>query len=446
MTRKWATCLLLLTALSAGHARAASKPGIAIMAWNVYSGLDKTDVRSAIVGAKPDVVFAMEAQDHTELGLLKTDLTNATGVTWYVLADTASGTLKHAILSRFPLSATEVIKGSPMQKPVLKAKISAGGDELTLFGLHARTASTATTHASESDKFLSVIGARTSHARTVVIGDFNSRSALDGAVHDTSDPKYATTEYSYPNTYSTGNFANAGYCDTWRFMNPDRAVLATKMRKYNEGTGSNLNERIDYCLVSSDMASSSYILDAGIDSKSTNYLSDHKPVWVRLKCGTAMTDGGIHTDSTPMIWSSTLGPGNKYLDVTFTEDVFANAAATTPLTMANVELTFEKHSAGSATACAITSVKKPDSEIESSASPLSGGETTIRVFLSVTGTPNGQETIKLHLAGAIGSAQKKTPAHIYNAAGVSDCWSRLKTGKVPFAGTGRTNYHNLKTP
>jgi glycerate-2-kinase len=51
--------------------------------------------------------------------------------------------------------------------------------------------------------------------------------------------------------------------------------------------------------------------------------------------------------------------------------------------------------AGTATNAVISSVKKNDNTVETSASALAGGETTIRVFLTVTGNPSGVETIEI---------------------------------------------------
>ena len=57
-------------------------------------------------------------------------------------------------------------------------------------------------------------------------------------------------------------------------------------------------------------------------------------------------------------------------------------------------LTFAQNS-GSATAASISSVKQNDNTAEASATALAGGETVIRIFLSITGTPSGVETITM---------------------------------------------------
>ena len=96
----------------------------------------------------------------------------------------------------------------------------------------------------------------------------------------------------------------------------------------------------------------------------------------------------------PAIQSAVLSADNSYIDITFSEGVYTANDGTTALTVADLALTFTKNS-GNATGVVISSVKKNDNTAENSATALTGGETTIRVFLAVTGTPNGQETIEV---------------------------------------------------
>ncbi len=97
--------------------------------------------------------------------------------------------------------------------------------------------------------------------------------------------------------------------------------------------------------------------------------------------------------------SCTLAASNEYIDVVFSEGVYGAADGTTALTAANLALTFTQNG-GTATNAVISSVKKNDSITEGSASALTGGESTVRVFLTVTGTPNGLETIEIKPATA----------------------------------------------
>lgn len=105
----------------------------------------------------------------------------------------------------------------------------------------------------------------------------------------------------------------------------------------------------------------------------------------------------------PSIQSSTLASNNQYLDITFNQEVFTNSNGTGALTAADFAIAFSKNT-GNATNVTIGSVTNPDG------SPLVGGETTVRVSLAVTGTPNGQETIEIKPAGA---------TSIYNHSGTS---------------------------
>ena len=72
-------------------------------------------------------------------------------------------------------------------------------------------------------------------------------------------------------------------------------------------------------------------------------------------------------------------------------------------------LTFAQNS-GVATATSISSIKKNNNTSEGSAGALTGGETVIRFFLSVTGTPGGQETISIKPANG---------SSIYNSSGTA---------------------------
>ncbi len=129
--------------------------------------------------------------------------------------------------------------------------------------------------------------------------------------------------------------------------------------------------------------------------------------------GNAMlTDGtGVNAaawDTTaPTITSGTLAATNAYIDITFSEGIYGAADGTTALTAAKLALTFTQIG-GAATNVTISSVKQNNNAAEGLASALAGGETTVRVFLTITGTPNGVETIKIKPAGG---------ASVYDKAG-----------------------------
>jgi len=79
---------------------------------------------------------------------------------------------------------------------------------------------------------------------------------------------------------------------------------------------------------------------------------------------------------------------NTYIDVAFSEGVYNTDGGSGALETSDLSLTFTQGS-GSATNVTIASLKTTGGE------DLSGGELTIRLMLTVTGTPDGQETIEV---------------------------------------------------
>lgn len=104
-------------------------------------------------------------------------------------------------------------------------------------------------------------------------------------------------------------------------------------------------------------------------------------------------DAGADT-SGPTIAGATVGAGNAYVDVEFNEGIYRTPAGAGGLFPGHWVLGFAQNG-GNATEAAILDVRKPDGETAETASPLTGGEMTVRVFLSVGGTPSGTETVSL---------------------------------------------------
>jgi hypothetical protein len=96
----------------------------------------------------------------------------------------------------------------------------------------------------------------------------------------------------------------------------------------------------------------------------------------------------------PMPLSLAVVASNVYADLTLSKGVYHNGAGLTALLAADLTLTFTQGT-GDATACVIAGVKKPDAATLGAATALAGGESVIRVFLTVTGTPTGDEAIAL---------------------------------------------------
>ncbi len=99
---------------------------------------------------------------------------------------------------------------------------------------------------------------------------------------------------------------------------------------------------------------------------------------------------GIDVALLPVISSVSLAADNSYIDVTFNTPVYNSNGGSGALEVSDFNLGI---ASGSATAPTISSVKKDDNTSEVSATVLAGGETTIRIFFSVTGTPDGSETL-----------------------------------------------------
>lgn len=121
----------------------------------------------------------------------------------------------------------------------------------------------------------------------------------------------------------------------------------------------------------------------------------------------------------PTINSSSLNSANKFVDIIFNEGVFTTSGGSGGLVASDFTLTFTQNG-GTATACVITSVKRNDSNDESSASALIGGENTIRVFLTITGNTNGSEYISIKIA---------TNTSVYDASG-NACLATQTTGNL----------------
>lgn len=100
------------------------------------------------------------------------------------------------------------------------------------------------------------------------------------------------------------------------------------------------------------------------------------------------TSGVLIDTTAPTITSHSLGNGNAYVDVMFSEGIFTMSNGTGALTLSDLRLNFIKNG-GSASAVSIHSLKRIDG------GDLTGGETAIRVILDVTGIPTGNETIEV---------------------------------------------------
>ena len=102
----------------------------------------------------------------------------------------------------------------------------------------------------------------------------------------------------------------------------------------------------------------------------------------------------LNDKTAPTISSAALAANNSYIDITLSEAAYNANSGSGALEVDDFALTFAQNS-GSATAVSISSVRKNNHTAESSAGALAGGETVVRVFLSITGTPSGVETVTI---------------------------------------------------
>lgn len=95
----------------------------------------------------------------------------------------------------------------------------------------------------------------------------------------------------------------------------------------------------------------------------------------------------------PAVTNTFKSLSNKYVDITFDVGVYVNADGIEPLTAANFSII--DFVAGGVTNIAIASVKMNNHYISASAADLIGGEYTVRIFLTLTGTPDGTESFRI---------------------------------------------------
>jgi len=103
----------------------------------------------------------------------------------------------------------------------------------------------------------------------------------------------------------------------------------------------------------------------------------------------------------PYIVSASKSSDDTYVDITFSEGVYTDSGHSTGLAPADFTVTFAANGGG-ASAVSISSITKTDN------GTITGGETTVRARLSITGTSNGVETFYFSPA---------TTTSIYDVAG-----------------------------
>jgi len=109
---------------------------------------------------------------------------------------------------------------------------------------------------------------------------------------------------------------------------------------------------------------------------------------------TPFSGGSFTIDNSPLTISfSSISSDNSYIDLGFSEGIFGAADGETPALDQSFDLIFSDNGGG-ATDAELVSITQTDG------SPLSGGETTVRFNLNITGTPTGDETIEIKPSAA----------------------------------------------
>ncbi|HOJ11037.1 MAG TPA: hypothetical protein PK733_10650, partial [Clostridiales bacterium] len=108
----------------------------------------------------------------------------------------------------------------------------------------------------------------------------------------------------------------------------------------------------------------------------------------------ASTDDLTLHDMRIKIVSAEMESYNRYLDIIFNKGIYNSDGS--PVTADNFFITLA--AGGTLEKIKIISLKKPDSKIEADATPLEGGENSVRMFLELQGSPSGEETFSIRVS------------------------------------------------
>ena len=103
----------------------------------------------------------------------------------------------------------------------------------------------------------------------------------------------------------------------------------------------------------------------------------------------------LNDQTKPVIGLIKFAKNNSFLDIKFSVGVYSSSNGSGAIETSDFSLVLLKNN-GTLDNASIKSVKKDDNDNESSASSLSGGEQTVRIFLNLSGTANGSETISIN--------------------------------------------------
>lgn len=128
---------------------------------------------------------------------------------------------------------------------------------------------------------------------------------------------------------------------------------------------------------------------------------------------------------------------NKYVDIVFSLGVYADAGGANPVTSANFSII--DFVAGGTTVITIAAVKRNTHYTSGTALALIGGETVVRVFLTLTGTSTSTESFRIRCTGVFSpdgtSASLNTGTIKLNITPLM-LWDYLETGSYVTTGLG----------
>lgn len=124
----------------------------------------------------------------------------------------------------------------------------------------------------------------------------------------------------------------------------------------------------------------------------TGVFNPGEPITANATSSSGNSSGYSSVQKIPLGFrSATLANDNSYIDLEFDFPAYGDNLASSPISAGDLNLVL--NNGGNPITVTINSLALPDGPDPGSASPLSGGESIVRVFLDITGFPIGVETI-----------------------------------------------------
>ncbi len=286
--RKIRLLLLFLVAFGTVATLNAQQEGsFTIICYNVLEGLKQEDANKAafvkwVAEKNPDVLGLMELNGFTQRSL--EEIARKYGHPYAVIAKETGFAM--GITSKYPITNVEKVIDN-MHHGYLYARVKDYHFIATHLSPHS--------YPKRWEEARNIL-ARAAHIprkeKVVILGDLNSYAASDSATYAASGKlaywRQRDSTVSHMFNLNQGNFdysviqsfLDAGYTDTYRLWhNSFQPSFPT--RRYQEGPNITL-ARIDYILVNRQLRSKG--VEGGILMDAvTDTLSDHYPVWLRLR-------------------------------------------------------------------------------------------------------------------------------------------------------------------